>query len=77
MSEEELLLGRVFFAPVGLSKDFGPRRLLGQNGPRTGPLVNPVLDGQTLAQKVPHNESCRVWAEELGSNWLRWFVACP
>ena len=24
MSEEELLLGRVLFAPVGLSKDSGP-----------------------------------------------------
>ena len=23
-------------------------------------LVNPVLDGQALAQKVPHNEFCRV-----------------
>ena len=40
-------------------------------------LVNPILDGQALAQKVPHNESCRVWAEELGFSWLRWFVACP
>ena len=40
-------------------------------------LVNPVLDGQALAQKVPHNEFCRVRAEELGSSWLRRFVTCP
>ena len=40
-------------------------------------LVSPVLDGQALAQRVPHNEFCRVWAEELGSSWLRRFVACP
>ena len=39
-------------------------------------LVDPILVGQVLAQKVPHNECCRVWAEELGSNWLRRFVAC-
>ena len=31
-------------------------------------FVNPVLDDQVLAQEVPHNEVCRVWAEELGSN---------
>ena len=31
-------------------------------------LVSPVLAGQALAQEVPHNEFCRVWAEELGSN---------
>ena len=31
-------------------------------------FVNPVLDDQALAQKVPHNEVCRVWAEELGSS---------
>ena len=40
-------------------------------------LVNPVLDDQAPAQEVPHNEVCRVWAEELGSSWLRRFVACP
>ena len=40
-------------------------------------FVNPVLDDQALAQEVPHNEICRVWAEELGSSWLRRFVACP
>ena len=40
-------------------------------------FVNPVLDSQALAQKVPHNESYRVWAEELGSSWLKRFVACP
>ena len=40
-------------------------------------FVNPVLDGQALVQKVPHNEFCRVWAEELGSSWLKRFVACP
>ena len=31
-------------------------------------LVNPVLDGQALAQKAPHNEFCKVWVEELGSS---------
>ena len=38
-------------------------------------LVNLVLNGQALAQKVSHNEFCRVWAEELGSSWLKRFVA--
>ena len=32
-------------------------------------FVNPV-------QEVPHNEVCRVWVEELGSSWLKRFVAC-
>ena len=40
-------------------------------------LVNLVLDGQAPAQEVPHNEFCRVWTEELGSSWLRRFVAYP
>ena len=40
-------------------------------------FVNPVLGDQALAQEVPYNEICRVWAEELGSSWLRRFVACP
>ena len=40
-------------------------------------FVNPVLDDQVLAQEAPHNEVCRVWAEELDSSWLRRFVACP
>ena len=40
-------------------------------------FVNPVLDDQALAQEVPHNKVCRVWAEELGSSRLRRFVACP
>ena len=39
-------------------------------------FVNPVLDDQALAQEVPHNEVCRVWAEKLGSSWLKRFVAC-
>ena len=39
-------------------------------------FVNPILDDQALAQEVPHNEVCRVWAEELGSSWLKRFVAC-
>ena len=39
-------------------------------------FVNPVLNDQALAQDVPHNEVCRVWAEELGSSWLTRFVAC-
>ena len=39
-------------------------------------FVSPVLDDQTLAQEVPHNEVCRVWAEELGSSWLKRFVSC-
>ena len=39
-------------------------------------FVNSVLDDQALAQEVPHNEICRVWAEELGSSWLKRFVAC-
>ena len=36
MSEEELLLGHVLFAPVGLNKDSGPRLLLGRISPWTG-----------------------------------------
>ena len=39
-------------------------------------FVNPVLNDQALAQDVPHNEVCRVWAEELGSSWLRRSIAC-
>ena len=32
-------------------------------------LVDPILVGQVLAQKVPHNEFfCGVWAKELGSS---------
>ena len=39
-------------------------------------LVDPILVGQVLAQNVPHNEFFRrVWAEELGSSWLKRFVA--
>ena len=48
MSKEELLLGHVLFAPVGLNKDSGPRRLLGQNGPQTGPGPSqPIILGRS------------------------------
>ena len=40
-------------------------------------FFNPVLDDQAPALEIPHNEVCRVWAEELGSSRLRRFVACP
>ena len=43
MSEEELLLGCVFSAPVGLGRDSGPRRLLGKDGPRMGPRPSPLV----------------------------------
>ena len=39
-------------------------------------LVDPILVGQVLAQNVLHNEFFRrVWAVELGSSWLKRFVA--
>ena len=48
MSEEELLLGQVLFAPVGLNKDSGPRCLLGQIGPRIGlGPSQPIILGQS------------------------------
>ena len=48
MFEEEFLLGHVLFAPVGLNKDSGPRRLLGRTGPQTGPGPSqPFILGQS------------------------------
>ena len=41
-------------------------------------LVNPVLDGQAFWPKRSYTMNfCREWAEELGSSWLKRFVACP
>ena len=48
VSEEELLLGHVLFDLVGLSKDSGPRCLLGRIGPRTGPGPSrPIILGRS------------------------------
>ena len=54
MSEEELLLGRVPLALVGLSKDSGPQRLLGRaQGPANllfwaGPHITYLFDNLIL-----------------------------
>ena len=43
MFENELLLGRVLFAPVGLNKDSGLRRLLGRAVSWTGPGLSQLI----------------------------------